>query len=188
MMWRRQSTAEHMATTNPVDITVTRSGRRYTAQASLTLAADRALVWTTITDYAGLPGFMPGIRSCRVIERERTRRGVEELVVEQSGEFRFLWLRQRLDVRLAITHEHRRVARARALTIDLGMAGDRALDAFEGCYTISDADAGCVLGYEALMVSRYPPPPGIGSVAVRQNLREQLAAIAAEVARRTQSP
>jgi hypothetical protein len=187
MMSRRQPTAEHMTTSGPVDITVTRSGRRYTAEASLAFAADRALVWATITDYAGLSTFMPGIRSCRVVERARSGRGVEDLVVEQSGEFRFLWLRQRLDVRLAITHEHRRVARARALSIDLGMAGDRALDAFEGCYTITDADAGCVLGYEALMVSRYPPPPGIGSIAVRQNLREQLAAIAAEVARRAQS-
>lgn len=167
-----------------MDITVIRSGRSYTAEASLTLAADRAVVWATITDYAGLPGFMPGIRSCRVVERSRGGRGVEHLVVEQSGEFRFLWLRQRLDVRLAITHEHRRIARARALSIDLGVVGERALDGFEASYTITDADAGCVLGYRAVMVSRYPPPPGIGSVAVRQNLREQLAAIAAEIERR----
>ena len=121
---------------------------------------------------------------CRVVERSRGRRGVEHLVVEQSGEFRFLWLRQRLDVRLEITHEDRRIARARALSIDLGVVGERALDGFEASYTITDGDAGCVLGYRAVMVSRYPPPPGIGSVAVRQNLREQLAAIVAEIERR----
>jgi hypothetical protein len=34
------------------------------------------------------------------------------------------------------------------------------------------------------MVLRVPPPPGIGSMAVKQNLSAQLHAVAREVARR----
>jgi hypothetical protein len=38
--------------------------------------------------------------------------------------------------------------------------------------------------YTARIVLRVPPPPAIGSAAVRQNLQAQLQAIEREVARR----
>ena len=73
-----------------VRVDVQRSGRRFEATALLDLAADVQLVWDTITDYAGLAQFMPGIRACRVIERQTLANRFEHLVVEQQGEFRFL--------------------------------------------------------------------------------------------------
>jgi hypothetical protein len=54
-----------------VKVEVRRSGRRFEAEAVLDLAADPQTVWDTITDYDGLPSFMPGIRACRVIEQRR---------------------------------------------------------------------------------------------------------------------
>ena len=53
-----------------VKVEVQRSGRRFEAEAVLDLAADVQTVWDTITDYGALPRFMPGIRACRVVERE----------------------------------------------------------------------------------------------------------------------
>jgi hypothetical protein len=41
------------------------------------------------------------------------------------------------------------------------------------------------LRYTALIGLRLPPPPAVGSVAVRQNLTAQLEAVAREVARRS---
>jgi hypothetical protein len=41
------------------------------------------------------------------------------------------------------------------------------------------------LRYTALIGLRLPPPPAVGSVAVRQNLSAQLEAVAREVARRS---
>jgi hypothetical protein len=40
------------------------------------------------------------------------------------------------------------------------------------------------LRYTALIVSRLPPPPAIGSAAVRQNLETQLRAVVQESERR----
>jgi hypothetical protein len=168
-----------------VRLDVRRSGRTFESEATCDLAASAATVWQTITDYDALPRFMPGIRVCRVIERAAAGRGLEDLVVEQRGEFRFLWFEQRLTVQLAIRHEGRRIAHARATKFELGVLKGRALDAFEGRYEIEPAAGRVRLHYRSLIVSRFPPPPGIGSVAVRQNLATQLEAVAAEIARRS---
>ena len=61
--------------TDDVKVDVRRSGRRFDAEAVLDLAADAQTVWDTITDYGALPSFMPGIRACRVIERQPLAKG-----------------------------------------------------------------------------------------------------------------
>jgi len=171
-----------------VKVDVTRTGRRFDAQAVLHLAADERTVWQTITDYAGLPRFMPGIRACRVIERASTGEG-ERLVVEQKGEFKMLLFAQSMDVLLDVEHAPMRVAVAKARRFDLGVLKARALDAFEGRYELVPLAARgkaprVQLRYTALIALRLPPPPAVGSVAVRQNLAAQLEAVAQEVARR----
>ena len=172
--------------TDEVKVDVRRSGRRFDAEAVLDLAADAQTVWDTITDYGALPRFMPGIRACRVVEREALADGDERLVVEQQGEFRFLLFAQELRVRLDIEHRGQRVVHARALRFDLGVLKGRALETFEGRYELERGPArGPVnLRYSALIVARLPPPPGIGSVAVRQNLETQLRAVVRESERR----
>ena len=85
-----------------VKVEVQRSGRRFEAEAVLDLAADVQTVWDTITDYGALPRFMPGIRACRVVEREALAGTGEQLVVEQEGEFRFLLFAQSMTVLLNI--------------------------------------------------------------------------------------
>lgn len=167
-----------------VDVEVRREGRRFDAQARLLLKAPAALVWRTITDYDALPSFMPGIRACRVLSRQHTADG-EQLSVEQQGEFRFLLFAQSMQVSLDIAHAGERVAHARATRFDVGPLKTRALDRFEGRYEITAVrDREVELHYTALIALRLPPPPGIGNVAVRQNLAAQLEAVAAEVARR----
>jgi hypothetical protein len=176
--------------TDSVKVDVRRNGRRFDATAVLDLAADAQTVWNTITDYDALPGFMPGIRACRVIERKAFAKDVEHLVVEQLGEFRFLLFAQPMKVLLNIEHQSLRVAEAKAVRFDLGLLKGRAIDVFEGRYEIT-AGTGrrsaprVQLRYTALIGLRLPPPPSIGSMAVRQNLAAQLEAVAAEVARRS---
>ncbi len=173
----------------PVRVQVTRSGRTFAAQALCHIDAAAAVVWETITDYEGLPRFMPGIRACRVIERVVHCGADERLLLEQEGEFRFLLLRQALKVRLAVEHQAGRIATARAIDFDLGVLKGRAVQAFEGRYELQPGPGrGTVqLRYDSRIVSRLPPPPGIGAAAVRQNLEAQLAAVVAECARRAAS-
>ena len=170
-----------------VKVDVRRSGRRFDADAVLDLAADAAPVWSTITDYDALPRFMPGIRACRVVERRTLPGRREELVVEQRGEFRFLAFAQTMNVRLQVEHEQARVAVARAVEFDLGVLGRRGIEVFEGRYEIAPGHgaANVRLHYRAVIALALPPPPAVGSYAVRQNLAAQLEAVAREVARRS---
>jgi hypothetical protein len=173
-----------------VRVEVQRSGRRFEAEAVLDLAADVQTVWDTITDYGALPRFMPGIRACRVVEREALAGTGEQLVVEQEGEFRFLLFAQSMTVLLNIEHRPLKMAEAKAVHFDLGLFKRRAIDVFEGRYELAPlstrrAAPRTQLRYTALIGLRLPPPPAIGNVAVRQNLAAQLEAVAAEVARRS---
>lgn len=173
-----------------VRVEVRRSGRRFEAEAVLDLATDAQTVWDTITDYGALPGFMPGIRACRVVERRSLASGTEHLVVEQEGEFRFLMFAQTMKVRLNIEHQTNTVAQATAVDFDLGFFRRRAIDVFEGRYELRPLPGRrsaprTELRYTALIGLRLPPPPGVGNVAVRQNLTAQLEAVAGEVARRS---
>jgi hypothetical protein len=177
--------------TEPLKVDVRRSGRRFDAEAVLDLAADAQTVWDTITDYDALPRFMPGIRACRVLERAASAKGTEHLVVEQKGEFRFLLFAQDMTVLLNVSHERLRVATAKAVTFDLGLLKRRAIEVFEGRYELEPATARrgrprVRLRYTAVIGLRLPPPPGIGTLAVRQNLAAQLDAVANEVARRSE--
>jgi hypothetical protein len=176
--------------TNEVKVEVRRSGRRFEAEAVLDLAADAQTVWDTITDYGALPQFMPGIRACHVIERRAAADGSEHLVVEQQGEFRFLMFAQTMQVLLNIEHRPLQVAEAKAVHFDLGLFKRRAIDIFEGRYDLTPLAAPrgaprTQLRYTSLIGLRLPPPPAVGSVAVRQNLAAQLEAVANEVARRS---
>jgi Polyketide cyclase / dehydrase and lipid transport len=175
-----------LETGHKLRVDVRRKGRTFEADAECWIDASSTVVWETITDYAALPAYMPGIRSCRVIERTREGRDGERLRVEQQGEFRFLLFAQELKVHLDIEHRGRRVAHARALSFDLGVLKGRAIETFEGRYELERATARgpVILRYSALIVSRLPPPPAIGSAAVRQNLETQLRAVVRESERR----
>jgi hypothetical protein len=176
-----------------VSVEVRQSRRRFEAEARLELAADAATVWNTITDYAALPAFMPGIRACRVLERHSVPDAGEQLLIEQRGEFRLLLFAQSMTVRLRIEHQSQRVAQAQAVSFDLGLLKGRAIDVFEGRYELAPQrrrrGAACThLSYCAVIGLRLPPPPAIGAFAVRSNLAAQLEAVAREVARRSARP
>ncbi|MFO1313145.1 MAG: SRPBCC family protein [Burkholderiales bacterium] len=176
--------------TSQVNVDVRRSGRRFDADAVLDLPASARTVWETITDYGALPRFMPGIRECRVLERTAVSKDVEHLVVEQAGEFRFLLFAQAMTVRLHIAQEKLRIAEAKAVSFELGLLKRRAIEVFEGRYELLPAarrgSSRVRLRYTAVIGLFLPPPPGIGAMAVRQNLAAQLEAVASEVIRREQ--
>lgn len=175
---------------NELKVDVRRSGRRFEAEALLELAADVQTVWDTITGYDALPDFMPGIRACRVLERRDMTKTTEHLLVEQQGEFRVLLFAQAMTAKLSIEHQRLRTATAKALSVDLGIFRRRAIDVFEGRYELTPLGVHrgvprTRLRYTAVIGLRLPPPPAVGSLAVRQNLGAQLEAIALEVARRS---
>jgi hypothetical protein len=169
---------------DPVEVTVRRTGRTFDANATFDSAAGLELTWRTVTDYPALPQFMPGISACKVVQRERLGPGKERLELEQRGEFRFLVFSQKMTVHLEVLHERQRHAAARALRLELGVLKGRGIETFEGSYDLQRRGSAVRVVYRARIVSRYPPPPGIGTAAVRSNLAEQLNALAGEIRRR----
>jgi hypothetical protein len=172
-----------------IELEVKRTGKRFDAQARLDLPADEQTVWAVITEYEALPRFMPGIRSCRITARQGVdAQGVERLSLEQTGEFRLLMLAQTIRVTLAVEQQPMRWAEARAQRFEVSALNVRPLDQFDGRYELKAHTARgkprVELHYTARIVLRVPPPPALGSAAVRQNLLAQLRAIEAEVARR----
>jgi hypothetical protein len=163
---------------------VTRDAAGYRVDASADLDADDTVVWETLTDYPGLPRFVPGIRSVRVIEAHDDA-GTQRLLIEQAGELRFLFFSRRVRVLLAVQQQPRSRVEARALPRPAGDATDEAqLNQFEGTYTLVPIPGGVRLGYRASFTPAFALPPIIGPLAVRRTMQAQFEAMLAEIDRR----
>jgi len=153
-------------------------------QADAELAADRRTAWLTLSDYERLPQFVPGIQQVRVLARVAGS-GSERLLVEQSGEFRWLWFVQPVQVWLDVVHEPPARVLARSV-LPSGVGADRStLREFEGSYELTEIDATrSRLAYRARVEPMRPLPPLLGTFLLRQAAGEQFRALVAEIDRR----
>lgn len=147
------------------------------------LAADRRTAWLTVTDYEHLPQFVPGIHGAQVLARFAGG-GSERLLVEQTGEFRFLWFVQPVRVWLDVTHEAPERVLARSV-LPSGVGAERStLRHFEGSYLLTALDDSHTrLVYEA-RIEPEQAIPLVGTLAVRHTVEAQFRAMAAEIERR----
>ena len=148
------------------------------------LAADQRTAWLTVTDYERLPQFVPGIRAVRVLARVAGG-GTERLLIEQAGEFRFLWFTHPVQVWLDVTHEAPERVLARSV-LPSGISPERStVRQFEGSYVLTAIGASRT---RLLYRARFEPVnsllPVLGTVLVRQTVGEQFRAMAAEIERR----
>jgi ribosome-associated toxin RatA of RatAB toxin-antitoxin module len=150
-----------------------RHGERVEVRARALIAAPVAAVWEVLTDYEHLPRFIPGIAKSVVRSRDDSR-----LLVEQSGEARFLIFSFPIEVRLEVTERPRQSISSRAV------AGN--VRRMTGRYEIQpDAEHGTVLlRYVGEIEPNFRLPPLIGVAALRRTATEQFAALVAEIERR----
>lgn len=153
-------------------------------RAEVELQADRRTAWLTVTDYEHLPQFVPGLRSVQVLARLASG-GAERLLVEQTGEFRYLWFAQPVQVWLDVTHEapERVVASS---VLPSGVSAERStLRQFEGSYLLTVVDgARTHFVYQARFEPAQAMLPVLGTMAVRHTISEQFRAMASEIERR----
>ncbi len=124
---------------------------------------------------------MPGIASVRVLRRSRSD-GVERLLLEQRGEFRWLVFAQPVTVRMDVVQQPPN--RVDAHAVPAAGADAAHLESFEGRYELAAAGDGVRLHYVARIVPRFTLPPVIGELALRQTVRTQFEAMLAEIERR----
>ena len=147
-------------------------GESITVTASAEMRVDPRTAWSVITDYDRLAEFIPYMRNSRVV-----RRAGDHFIVEQTGEFGFLWFNQPVQARLAVVEVPPRSVVAHAV------GGN--LKAMEGRYTVAVTPEGTVrLSYSGRLVPDFAVPPVIGKMVVRNVLAEQFRAMVEEIVRR----
>jgi len=159
------------AAAEEIRVEVVRDGDFITVKASAELKASPRIAWEVLTDYDHLAEFIPDIHSSRVLRRE-----ADGVVVEQIGEFGFLFFRQRIEVTMAVSEEPpwRVVARA--------IAGN--MKDMEGRYELQPSETGIKLGYYGRFVPDFFLPPLIGMPIVRRSLERRFRAMVEEIERR----
>ena len=159
---------------NAADFAVEASveGRRVEVRARAALDAPVALVWQVISDYERLPQFIPGISRSVVLARSG-----EHVLVEQSGEARFLVFSVPIEVRLEVLEWAPEWIASRAV------AGN--LRRMSGRYEIHPLPGhGVVLRYFGTIEPEFELPPLVGAAILRAMAEEQFAAMAQEIRRR----
>ena len=135
------------------------------------LDAPLELVWQTLTDYGRLAEFIPGMRKSRIVER----RGAV-VVVEQSGEARFLFMTFPVEVTLVSTE---RAPHA----IDVSMQKGN-LKRLDGGYRIEPQAGGRLLLTWDGVVEALSMPPLLGEMLMRANVEDQFRGMVREIERR----
>jgi hypothetical protein len=161
---------------------VTRESDGFNVVASADIDADPSVAWDTVTDYEHLPRFVPGVLHARVLARQADG---ARLLVEQTGELRFLFFVQRIGVLLDVRHQPPTRVDARALPRAAPARGDEAsVTDFEGTYLLAPIAGGVRLDYRARFAPTFDLPPILGTLAVRLTMKRQFDALIAEIGRR----
>ncbi len=164
--------AQAAASVPQVEIETNGHGDDITVTASAEMLVDQSTVWAVITDYDHLADFIPYMLTSRVVQRDADR-----LVIEQTGEFSFLFFRQPVQAQLAVVESPQRRVMARAV------GGN--LREMEGRYTLESLPAGTVrLTYSGRLVPNFAVPPVIGKLVMRNVLANQFSAMVKEIVRR----
>jgi len=117
-----------------LQIEAQREGTSVEIKAHAELAAPLAIAWQVLTDYERLPAFIPGLAKSVV----RERRG-DTLLVEQSGEARFLIFSFPIEVRYEVTERPQQSIESRAVAGNLRrMNGRYDLEAGEEPASVDD--------------------------------------------------
>jgi len=164
--------AQAAASVPQVEIETNGHGDYITVTASAEMLVDPRTAWAVITDYDHLADFIPYMLSSRVVLRDADR-----LVIEQTGEFSFLFFRQPVQAQLAVVESPQRRVMARAVSGNFRE--------MEGRYTLENLPAGTVrLTYSGRLVPAFAVPPVIGKLVVRNVLANQFSAMVKEIVRR----
>jgi hypothetical protein len=159
------------AVAHEIVIEIVREGEFVSVRASAELKANLLIAWEVLTDYDRLAEFIPDLGSSRVL-----RRNLDGALVEQKGEFSFLFFRQPIEVTMAVFEQPPRRVIAR------GIAGN--LKDMEASYELEASETGVRLAYFGRFAPDFFLPPLIGMPIVRRSLERRFRAMVEEIERR----
>ena len=143
--------------------------------ASADLNAEATTAWTVLTDYDHYADFVPDMKMSRIVARKPNG-----MIVEYTGEFRFLFFRRPMNLLLDVVLDPPRRILAHSLSGDL-------LD-LDGTYEISELPQALHISYKARFLPGFSLPPFIGLAVVRYAMALQFTALMREIVRRSALP
>ncbi|MDH3320229.1 MAG: SRPBCC family protein [Betaproteobacteria bacterium] len=148
-----------------------RRGSAVEVRAYALVDAGYETVWRTLTDYDRLSGFVPGMRSSRVLEH----RG-NTWIVEQRGETRFLFFTHAVEVTALVTARPPHALDVRMLK--------GSLKRLDGGYRVEEAAGGKIALRWIGLVEPASLPPLLGELVMRASLKSQFVGMVREIERR----
>jgi ribosome-associated toxin RatA of RatAB toxin-antitoxin module len=160
------------ATTAAGPVTVRRDGEVYRVSASFDTPQAAAVARAVLTDYEGIPRFMPDVRASRVVSRD-----AEQVVVEQEAVARVLFFSKRVHLRLVVQETSQ--------TIAFRDTCGRSFTRYEGTWTLRETEGGrAVIGYELAARPAFDVPDFILTRLLRRDADRLIANLQAEMAAR----
>ena len=157
------------------EITVEQHGNEILVHAQSDVDADRATIWSTLSDYDHLARFIPGMSSSRTVSRNGA-----EAVVEQKGSAGLGPFRRSFTVLLAVREELNQSISAS------GIGGD--FRGFQSRYEIVPIGSRRArIVYQATLVPGMFVPPIVGLFAMRSVIGSQFDALLEEIRRRAEA-
>lgn len=154
-----------------VQVNVVRDGDFVVVSASADMPVERRVAWEVLTNYDRYTDFIPHLRVSRVVSRSG-----DGLVLEQQGEFRFLFFRQPMELRLAVAEKPQYRVESRSVS--------GSLKDLKGSYELRDAPGGLRLLYSGRFVPDIGLPWFIGLFFVRAAIETEFSALVGEILRR----
>ncbi|MBU3694209.1 MAG: hypothetical protein FGM40_05185 [Rhodocyclaceae bacterium] len=168
------------ATRLPAEASVQREANMLYVNAVVTAPAPAEACFAVLTDYEKLPGFVPGMRSSRIVSQPGEMLRVEQVGVSGLGVF---GITVRTVLGLTLTPPRPDLEGR----IDFGSYGGN-LRQMYGAWVVRDEKAGCRIDYRATIEPDFPVPALIGPFLMRRQITGQLDAIAREIERRQALP
>ena len=157
------------------EITVEQHGNEILVHAQSEVDADRATIWSTLSDYDHLARFIPGMSSSRTVSRNGP-----EAVVEQKGSAGLGPFRQSFTVLLGVREDPNRSISAS------GIGGD--FRGFQSRYEIVPIGSHRArIVYQATLVPGMFVTPIVGRFAIRSVIGSQFDALLEEIRRRAEA-
>jgi hypothetical protein len=160
-------TATAAAQTPPPVVSVREAGSAYIVEARFDVAASTAVVREVLTDYDGIPRFMPDIRTSIVRSREGSA-----VTVEQEAQSRFLMFSKTIHLLLQVQEG------AHVLSFqDLCGAS---FTRYEGSWTLAAAGNGTTVVYKLTADPSFKVPASVIRRLLERNARQTIEHLRAE--------
>jgi ribosome-associated toxin RatA of RatAB toxin-antitoxin module len=146
--------------------------RTYEVTASAAVLAPPATAFKVLTDYERLPEFVPDMRSVRVLSRSGNK-----VLVEQSGEAHFLFVRREIRMTVEVTEQQ-------PGQIDSALvSGDMRVYRCRWQLAPDAATGGTRIAYSAQLAPGFYVPGFLGTNLIRADIEKMLAAVLARIER-----